>query len=163
MKDLYFLSLIVLFGMGGCSSQKKLVENPAFEVVSAQCFKIMPGREESNPQLILTVQVSDLPADVTEAEVLFRGQVEPYVIVLEEGRSSLRAIFSEYGPAKPDIVMDGDSTKEGGNQPPEIQPLLKEFPFELGKDEAVFRYKQGNKYTYFKVSSITDGRPQIRI
>ena len=163
MKDFYFLSLIVLFGVGGCSSQKKLVENPAFEVVSAQSFKSMPGREESDPQLILEVQVKELPADVTAAEVLFRGQIEPYLIVLQEDRSSLRAIFSENGPAKPDIIMDGDSTKEGGNQPPELQPLLKEFPFELGKNEAVFRYKQGDKYTYFKVSSIRDGRPEIRL
>lgn len=161
MKDLYFLSLIVLFGVGGCSSQKKLVVNSDIEVVFAQCFKSMPGREESNPQLILAVQVREFPADVTAAEVLFRGQIEPYVIVLNEGDPSLRAIFAEKGPAKPDIIMDGDSTKEGGNQPPELQPLLKEFPFELGKDEAVFRYKQGDKYTYFKVSSIRDGQTQI--
>jgi len=161
MKDLYFLSLIVLFGVGGCSSQKKLVENPAFEVVSAQCFKSMPGREESDPQLILEVQVKELPADVTSAEVFFRGQVKPYSMHSMNGESQLTAYFSVDGPAKPDIIMDGDSTKEGGNQPPELQPLLKEFPFELGKDEAVFRYKQGDKYTYFKVSSITDGKTQI--
>jgi len=163
MKDLYFLSLIVLFAMGGCSSQKKLMENPAVEVVSAQCFKSKPGREESNPQLILEVQVKDLPAKVTAAEVLFRGQVKPYSMENMNGKSQLTAYFSVDGPAKPDLIMDGDSTKEGGNQPPELQPLLKEFPFELGKDEAVFRFKQGDKYSYFKVTSITDGKTQIRL
>jgi hypothetical protein len=163
MKELYILSLILLFGLGGCSSQKKLTEQTDFVVQSAKCYKLLQGREESKPQLMLEVEVNQIPEGAEGDYVFFRGEVKPYTFETVGGRSYLSARFSVNGPSKPDMVMEGDSQKEGGNQPPSLQPLLKEFPFELAEDEAVFRYKSGKKYVYFKVGGIVDGKTKTGI
>lgn len=163
MRELYFFAFILLFGLGGCSSQKKLKEPAGFTVLSSSCYKLLPGREESGSQLILEVYISEIPSGIQSAEVLFRDQVKKYSISTKSGKPVLTAVFSPNGPEKPDIVMHADSAEEAGNQPPTPQPLLKEFPFELQKDEAVFRYKEGDKYTYFKVGAIREGETKAGI
>lgn len=163
MKELYILSLLLVFGLGGCSSQKKLTEQTDFVVQSAKCYKLLQGREESKPQLMLEVEVNQIPEGAEEDYVFFRGEVKPYTFETAGGKSYLSARFSVNGRSKPDMVMEGDSQMEGGNQPPSLQPLLKEFPFELAKDEAVFRYKSGKKYVYFKVGGIVDGKTKTGI
>ena len=163
MRTVHFFTFILLFGLGACSSQKKLKDPVGFTVQSSSCYTLLPGLEQSGTQLVLEVYISEIPAGIQSAEVLFRDQVKDYSITTKGGKPVMRALFSTKGPGKPDIIMDADSRKEGGNQPPTPQPLLKEFPFELQKDEAVFRYLKDNKYTYFKVGAIKEGKTKVGV
>ena len=163
MREAYFFVFVLLFGLGGCSSQMKLTKPTGFVVQEASCYTLLPGREESGRQLMLEVYISEIPSGVEAAEVLFRGQVNSFSMTTLKGRPVMKAFFNLDSEKKPDLIMHGDSSKEGGNQPPRIQPLLKEFPFELQKNEAVFRYKKDDKYTYFKVGSIQEGKTKVGI
>lgn len=49
-----------------------------------------------------------------------------------------------------DLILHSDSKKETGNKVPKTNT----FPFELGENEAVISYKEGNKTKYYKIKNI---------
>ena len=60
--------------------------------------------------------------------------------------------------------MHADPTKEIGNQPPSLQKSEPaDFPFELGKDEAVISYLENGKKKkfFYKIKEVKEMLPLV--
>ncbi|WP_343486944.1 hypothetical protein [Allomuricauda sp. d1] len=158
MKTAAYIILALGFSLTGCSSQKKLVENPPFEVGNATCQSWLGGRAESGSGMKLEIPVTNIPATATLQKAYFRGKVATITLEEKEGQSYATANFSNKSIEKPDIIMHRDPKKEVGNQPPKLQ---EEIPFELDANECVVSYIEGDTVKYVKVSDIKEKKPLV--
>lgn len=159
MKAFTSIMLAMAFSLSGCSSQKKLVEDPPFEVGDASCQAWVGGRAESGSGTKLEIPISGgLSADMAMQQAFFRGKIAKIKVETKEGMTLATANFMNSNEDKPDMVMHADSTKEVGNQPPKLN---KEFPFELQADECVISYIDGDKVRYTKINDIKEKKPLV--
>ncbi|MBT8264237.1 MAG: hypothetical protein KJN75_02770 [Muriicola sp.] len=166
MKKTIIIVLSIVFGVFGCTSQKKLTSDVPFTIKKPTCQQFTAGREEGGSGFVLRIPIGDMAiTDVSYKEVFFRGHVLPVEIVKEAtGMVLLCEYKNKPAQKKPDLIMDADPKKEIGNQPPEmITKKDKEFPFELAPDEAVISFIEANsnKVIYYKIGSIKDIEPQV--
>ena len=156
------LVIVILFGISGCSSQKKLVSDAPFRIENPSCTPYSGGMEESGSGFVLRMGVSiNAGEDVDFETVYFRGHTLDPEVIIEEGKQYLQCRYVHKKQSKPDIVMHADTRKEVGNQPPAEKVGLKEFPFELKPDEAVIEYRYKGKTRYTKIGGIKDKMPDL--
>lgn len=156
MKTFTYIILALGFSLTGCSSQKKLVKNPPFEVGQATCQSWVGGRPESGSGIKLEVPIADIPATASLQKAYFRDNVADLKVEERDGELFAVANFKNKSMEKPDITMHGDSTKEVGNQPPTLQEAM---PFELNEDECVLSFVENDTIKYVKVSEIKEKKP----
>ena len=161
MKYSVVILAAMLFGMGGCSSQKKLVKQAPFLVEKPSCTPFAEGREASGSGFVLRLPVVvQTEEDIVFEKVFFRGHVLDSEWVTEEGKQILQCRFEKKDKDKQDFIMHDDPMMEVGNQPP---GKIKEedYPFDLKPDEAVIAYRHKGKTRYSKIVGIKDKSPMI--
>ena len=151
-------------GLMSCSSQKSLEQDPPFTVERPTVQYWTGGREESGRGMNFQARFNPVdPAAVGVDSLYFRGRILGLEVSETETGFLLKASHSEMGWKKPDMIMDADSIRQVGNQPPMPLPPIS-FPFELEPDEAVISYylraKPGEKY-YTKISGVVEEAPRI--
>ncbi|NER09876.1 hypothetical protein SAMN06265375_101603 [Muriicola jejuensis] len=164
MKKLPLYTIVLILGLFGCSSQKKLVEQAPFTIKNPTCQEFAAGRPEGGSGFTLEIPVDGLPSDIHFEKVYFRGhQMIPHNKV-ENGSTVLICEYQRnIPPASKDIIMHADPMEEVGNQPPALlKEKGEEFPFELKGDEAVLEYRlEGKrKSRYYKISGIKEKTPR---
>jgi len=165
MRKIPVLTVVILFGLFGCSSQKKLVMEAPFTIKDPSCQDYTAGREEGGSGFTLNLPIADNMGEVTFEEVYFRGHImKPSLVQNENGSVLVCDHRNEDLKVKPDIVMHADPKEEIGNQPPSLLKTdQKEFPFELEKDEVVISYREKGKKKmhYFKIKGVKEKLPLI--
>ena len=155
MKHIMSAIIVLSLGLSGCSSQKKLTEEAPFVVKDAVCQTWVGGREESGKGMEVKFSVDGFTGDGMElSQLYFRGRVADISLSATEEGTTATCIFIEQ---EKDISMHSDPMKEVGNQPPRMKSAEeKEFPFELGQDEAVISYREGDHMRYVKISGVVE-------
>jgi hypothetical protein len=165
MRIIPVYTIVILFGLFGCSSQKKLVQEAPFTIKNPSSQDYAAGKEEGGSGFTLSLPISDNLGDVTFEEIYFRGHIMKPSLVLNENGRVLECVYrNENLEVKPDMVMHADPKEEIGNQPPSLlKTAEKEFPFELEKDEVVISYREKgkNKMRYFKMVGVKEKLPLI--
>lgn len=157
MRLISYMMFALLFSLSGCSSQKKLVDNPPFEMGDATCQRWVGGRAESGSGILLNIPVNEaMPGNTQLQQAFFRGMVADLKMEEKEGQMVATANFLNKQEEKPDMVMHADPKKEVGNKPPKLKD---EFPFELEADECVVSYSEGGKTKYVKINGIKEKKP----
>lgn len=161
MKILIGTILVMTFSLSGCSSQKKLVENPPFEMGQATCQSWKGGTAQSGSGIKLEASMKyDNSEDIAVKAVFFRGNTMQCKVERTDSGFIVEANYNK--TTKPDIVMHGDSKEEVGNQPPKLTD--KEMAdFKLDNDEAILIYTVGssNKSNYYKIEGVKEKKPLI--
>lgn len=143
--------LIFALGFSQCASQK-FENKPPFTVTSATYTNIVGGRPGNNSiDLRLTFSAQkNVDFDqlyflnrTTKAVVETKGDIQ-YIV----GRFNTSPKNSKY-----DLELNGDTSKEYGNQPPQGS-----FPFELKENEAVLSYKEGFTIKFIKIENVKQGK-----
>ena len=151
--------LVVMLSLSGCSSQKSMVATAPFEMGGATCQNWIGGRAEAGSGILLEIPILSGNTEETKLQqAFFRGKIADVVMERSDNVWVAKANFKNQNGAKPDMVMDADSKKEIGNQPPE---LMKKFPFELQDDQCVLSFMDGGTTKYFKVDGIKEKTPKI--
>ncbi|WP_394974374.1 hypothetical protein [uncultured Croceitalea sp.] len=159
MKILIGTILVMTFSLSGCSSQKKLVENPPFEMGQATCQSWVGGRPESGSGIKLEIPILLENTDnMKMQQAYFRGKMANIKVRSKDGKLVATANFLNKSLEKPDIIMHEDAKQEVGNQPPKLE---EKFPFEISQDECVVSYLDGDKVKYFKIENIKEKKPLI--
>ncbi|MDT0538759.1 MULTISPECIES: hypothetical protein [Croceitalea] len=159
MKVFTYSILALVFSLSACSSQKKLVENPPFELGQATCQTWQGGRAETGSGINLEIPLlSDNMDEMKMQQAYFRGMIADVSLVSSEGKWMAKASFKNESSEKMDMVMHADSKQEVGNQPPTKK---EKFPFELGTDQCVVSYMDGEKIKYYKIEGIKEQKPLI--
>ncbi len=159
MRIFTYTILAMVFSLSGCSSQKKLVDNPPFELGQATCQAWKGGRAETGSGMLLEIPVlSENLDNIKIQQAYFRGMLADVAVTSNQGNWVAKANFTNNNAGKPDMVMHEDATKEVGNQPPSKQV---KFPFELGSDECVISYMDGDTVKYFKIEGIKETKARI--
>ena len=159
MKIFNYTILALAFSLSGCSSQKKLVETPPFEMGQAICQSWAGGRPEAGSGINLEIPL--LNEDISGMKMqraFFRGMVADVTLDSNKGKQVVKATFKKQTSGKMDMVMHADSKEEVGNQPPKKK---EKFPFELGNDQCVVSYMDGDTIKYFKIEGIKEKKPLI--
>ena len=158
-------TFILLFALLGCSSQKKLVDQTPFTVDGPSCQDFAAGREEGGSGFTLNIPITGYEGNVTFGEVYFRGHVLQPTLEQNEKGTTLVCVYKNESPGKMhEIVMHADPTQEIGNQPPSLQKSEPaDFPFELGKDEAVISYLENGKKKkfFYKIKEVKEKLPLV--
>ena len=154
-----FLFIVMTLSFFGCSPQQKLVSKPPLEIGSPTCQAWVGGRAESGSGTILKFAIKDENmAGQQLQKAYFRGKIADIKMENTAKGWIAKANFFNENPEKPDIIMDSDSTKEVGNQPPKIK---EKFPFELEADECVVSFKEGETVKYFKLAGVKELKQKI--
>jgi len=163
MKKQAVFTLVIIMGLFGCSSQKKLTKDTPFSVEGPSCQLFSAGREEGGTGFVLKFPLSGDWSNVSFQKIYFRGHLLEPNLLPEEGDTVL---VCEYKKATPDggkgIIMHADPMEEVGNQPPPfIEHEPEEFPFDLSGDEAVIEFLETGKKKprYVKVAGIKEKLP----
>lgn len=128
MKTITYVILILGLSFTGCKSQKKLVQNPPFQIGEATCQSWLGGRAESGSGMLLKVPIlSDNMDEMKFQQAYFRGKVADLSMKSKEGSWFAEANFKSQNMEKPDMVMHSDPKKEVGNQAPKLNEKI---PFE---------------------------------
>ncbi|NNJ88362.1 MAG: hypothetical protein HKP53_03085 [Eudoraea sp.] len=165
MRNLPVLTIVVLFGLFGCSSQKKLVQEAPFTIKDPSCQDYTAGREEGGSGFTLNLPIENNLEDVTFEEIYFRGHImKPSLAQNENGSVLVCEHKNENLNVKSDMIMHADPKEEIGNQPPPLPKTdQREFPFELEMDEVVISYREkGQKrMKYFKLKGVKEKQPLL--
>ena len=149
--------IVLTLSLSGCSSQKKMVENPPFELGTATCQSWTGGRVESGSGLLLQIPVlSENLDNMKLQQAYFRGKIADLKLKSTDNGWVAESNFITRAAGKPDMTMHADAKQEVGNQPP--MPKEK-FPFELENNQCVLSYLDGDTVKYFKVEGIKEKKP----
>jgi hypothetical protein len=159
MRILLITVFAMVFSLSGCSSQKKLAKTAPFEMGQVTCQSWTGGRAESGSGIKLEIPVLSENMDTMKMQqAFFRGKVADISMSTLEGKWMASANFMNKSTEKPDMVMHSDSKQEVGNQPPTLQ---EKFPFEIGDNECVISYMDGDKVKYYKIEGVKEKKPLI--
>lgn len=165
MSKIPLLTIVILFCLFGCSSQKKLVTEAPFMIKDPSCQDYTAGREEGGSGFTLSLPIADNAEDLTFEEVFFRGHImKPSLLQNENGSVLVCDHKNKNIQANPDMVMHADPKEEIGNQPPSLLRNDQiEFPFELEKDEVVISYREKGKkrILYYKMKGVKEKPPLV--
>lgn len=155
MKRVLPILLTLYMGLFGCTSQKKLTQETPFTITEAVCQTWVGGREESGHGMEVTLSLEGLDQSAVRLQQLFfRGRVGDLSVSTTKDGMIGTCNFLEL---EKDISMHSDPMKEVGNQPPRMKSKEElEFPFELGANEAVISYAEGDSIKYFKISEVVE-------
>lgn len=159
MKIFTYSALALIFSLSACSSQKKLVDNPPFDLGQATCQSWTGGRPEAGSGMLLEIPLmSDNLDDMKMQQAYFRGMIADVSMDSKDGKWMAKANFRKSASGKMDIVMHADPKEEVGNKPPKKE---EKFPFELTQDQCVVSYMDGETIKYFKIESVKEKKPLI--
>jgi hypothetical protein len=159
MKTFTYMIVVLTLSFSGCSSQKKMVAEPPFEMGEATCQSWTGGRAESGSGMLLEIPIQgENPNELKLQQAFFRGKVTEVKIENTENGWVAKANFKNQTREKPDIIMHADSKQEVGNRPPAVK---EKFPFELEADQCVLSFLDGEKVKYFKIEGIKEKKPKI--
>lgn len=163
MKKIPFYTFIVLFGLFGCSSQKKLSSDAPFTITAASCQDFASGREEGGTGFTLEFPFEGEVSSIDFQKVYFRGHILNPELKTLEGTTVL---VCRYEKNKADegkgMVMHADPREEIGNQPPAmLKDNQEDYPFKLNEGEAVIQYSLigKKKVNYFKLTGVKEKMP----
>ena len=160
MKYSIYITIVLVMGLSSCASQKKLETNAPFKMGAASSEAWTGGVAASGSGYTLKIAMDQLAPTVELQDIYYRGQVGTVEMEEVDGKMYCKAKLATKA-GKPDIISHKDGTKEAGNQPPALNAATKKtFPFELEANEAVLRYKEGNKTRYLKISNIKELAPK---
>ncbi len=158
MKIFTYTVLAMIFSLSGCSSQKKLVDNPPFELGQATCQSWKGGRAETGSGIKLEIPLlTENMEEMKMQQAYFRGMTADVTLNSNEGKWIAKANFMKPNLEKTDMIMDADPKEEVGNQ----APIIEKFPFELKADQCVISYMDGDKIKYFMIEGVKDKKPLI--
>ncbi len=164
MKKITLFCSILLLGLFGCTSQKKLVKEAPFTVENPSSQEFASGREEGGTGFILRIPLEEAPEDMEFLAVYFRGHSLQPELVMEEGKTALLCQFMHESPdGNGKFVMHADPMEEVGNQPPaRLGGKEGAVPFDLEADEAVLEYREKGKKKshFFKIGGIKEKLPR---
>jgi hypothetical protein len=165
MKKIALYSSVLLMGLLGCTSQKKLVKDAPFSVVGPSSQEFASGMEQGGTGFTLEIPLEEIPSDIEFLIVYFRGQLLQPEVTEEDGRAALLCNFRRESPkGEGKFVMHSDPMEEVGNQPPaKLKEETEPFPFELKADEAVLEYKEigKSKSRFYKIGGIKEKAPLL--
>ena len=154
------LALVAMtLGFASCASQNALVSDPPFTVSEPQVVYWTAGRERGGNGMELSMRWNPHEPEAYSLDTLyFRGQAHIPKIVDTENGMRLKVEVENPTKAKSDMIMDGDSRKEVGNQPPLPLKTKADLPFELKADEAILVYHSTSdgKLFYYKITGIKE-------
>lgn len=159
MKSLVYAAMLAAFGTAGCSSQKQFESNPPFAVTHPTAQVIASGRESGGTATEISFRWTvDDPREVELDSLYFRGRALKPVLTDTETGVVVSARYPTPRLERPDLIMDADSLREVGNQPPAPLPGQKTFPFDLKRDQAVLSYRLGPDPArrYFRITGIVE-------
>ena len=159
MKAITYMILVLALSLSSCSSQKKLVAEVPFEMGQATCQAWAGGRAETGSGLLLEIPIlSENLDEMKLQQAFFRGKIADVAMENTEKGWMAKANFKNQNAGKPDMVMHSDSKREVGNQPPELK---EKFPFDLGPDQCVLSFLDGDIVKYYKVENIKEKKPKM--
>ena len=163
MKNTALICSVLLLGLFGCTSQKKLVKEAPFTVESPSSWEFASGREQGGSGFTLRIPLEDVPEGMEFMAVYFRGHSLQPEMGMED---DLVVLLCEFRRESPDgdgkFVMHADPMEEVGNQPPaRLGEKDEAIPFDLEADQAVLEYREkGTKRSrFFKIEGIKEKLP----
>lgn len=147
--------IICLTFISGCGNSRHLISQdeapfrllqPTVETFEEQKT---PGGPHVHKRIIL------LPVEEEDGAVLDTLYFEKRIIPLQRIQKDSYLVYKGEFIAedfKPDVIMHGNASAEGGNRPPVIQG---EFPFDLKQGEAVVRFTKNNEVYWVKIDQVT--------
>lgn len=161
MRNSIYIAIVLMMGLSSCSSQKKLETTAPFKLGAASSQEWVGGIEAAGSGYTITVAMEQVSPTATLEDIYFRGQLAKVNMEEVEGKMYCKAKFTKENSAKPDIISHKDPKKEVGNQPPALKKrTAKEFPFELERNEAILRYREGKKVRYIKIPNVKELAPR---
>ena len=139
MKYLNTYFLLFCLCLTSCTSQKKLLVEPSFDIGKASCQEYVSGREESGSGTELRIPVTLIEnSDIKMNHVYFRGKQVDAIVNTVNGENVIVVRIPNTASKSPEAI-----------------------DLNLGKDEAVVSYSENGKLKYAKVSDIKQKQPQI--
>ncbi len=159
MKAITYMIIVLTLSLSSCSSQRKMVDQAPFEMGQATCQAWAGGRAETGSGLVLEIPIlSENLDEMKLQQAFFRGKIADLKMENTEKGWVAKANFKNQNVGKPDMVMHSDSKQEVGNQPPKLK---EKFPFELGKDQCVLSFLDGDTVKYYKVENIKEKKAKM--
>lgn len=149
-----FITAVMLYS---CKSTKEasktntiiLEEKPSFELDQVYFQKWVAGVQGGGSGIHMYVIVKTNKKHVVLDSVYFRDMQAK----MQLGKIGYLASFKTPFNQKDDIIMDGDSKQEYGNNLPEND---NHFPFVLQDNECVIQYTENGNTKYYKVKDIVE-------
>jgi len=145
-----FLVSILLLSASNCGSSKDvktihLESSSPFTISEIFAQDWIAGVKEGGSGTNVHVTFDNLNENLKIEAIYFASKI---FLVRQVGSNANAFIGSYTTVPGPDIIMDGNSTKEAKNTPAPA------FPFELGSNEAVIKYSVDGTTMFFKVSDV---------
>lgn len=149
MNKITIVLFFLIIGLTSCSSQQEVKTNLPWKIESVYFQKWIGGQEKtgSGINFYLIFKESFSP-NFHLKKVYFRNQEANFI---KENKTTFTARFY-YKSTNSDLILDGKTSNEYGNNPPEI---LKS-KFDLKDNEAILEFEQDNKTHFYKISSVKE-------
>lgn len=146
---------VILFSLSQCCSTKEGFQNKTPFSITDSFYQDWMGGQPGISGTTVQLIVTDIKENVIPNYIYFKNRKEK-IDVKTTGKKDVLWIanFSDNfkNPVKKELIMDADSTKEFGNEPPAITT---EPSFDLKEHEAVISYSVNGVLTYHKIVDLT--------
>lgn len=127
----------------------KLEEKPSFQLGQVYFQKWIAGVQGGGSGIHFYMMIETNLNHVVFDSVYFKGQKAK----LKIGKTGYLASFTTRLNQKENMVMDGDSKQEYGNELPQN---YKSFPFQLHDNECVIQYTEKGITKFYKVEKVVE-------
>ena len=140
----HLFGIVVLCGLNSCANGKKLQEEAPMAFQEAYFVKSANGK---GIDFFISTGKNESAGTVLDSVYFLGAQAKLNPL---PGEENLFAATLE-GRQKTDLVMSADPKEEYGNKAPIVS---RNFPFELGPDEAVISFVKGGKTGYYRIVDV---------
>lgn len=149
MNKIAILIFFLIIGFTSCSSQQEVKTNLPWKIESVYFQKWIGGQERTGSGINFYLKFSEpFSPNFHLKKVYFRNQEANFI---KENETTFTARFY-YKPTNSDLILDGKTSNEYGNNPPEITKSR----FDLKDNEAILEFEQDNKYHFYKINSVKE-------
>lgn len=155
----FLFGIITVMSFLNCASSQKVQEKAPVDFQQAYYTTWVGGTKGAGSGLNLYIPVMETKdIDIRLDSVYFRGK-RAELQTKPEDKNLYIAYFrtSDNSEKAPDLIMSSDPRKEYGNRPPEI---IRNFPFDLKKDEAMLSFRKNGEKRYYKINVIEKGNQE---
>lgn len=140
------LFLLVATSLSFCASSQELKTVFPQEIASVYFQRWIGGREETGSGTHFYIEFKKpLSSTIRLQKIYFKNQVAS----LEKSTANTFVAHFYTRKRSADLIMDRDSLKEYGNEP----PLIVKPKFPLKPNEALLEYKQNGKTRFYKIKN----------
>lgn len=149
MNKITIIVFFLIIGLTSCSSQQEVKTNLPWETESVYFQRWIGGQEKTGTGINFYLKFYEqFPPNFHLKKVYFRNQEANFI---KENEITFVARFYQK-PINSDIILDGNTSNEYSNNPPEII----KSKFDLKDNEAILEFEKDNKIQFFKINSVKE-------